>query len=107
MFYGLLASGSVLLSEISRSSEEDITLKKTIERLSRNLMKFDKIEKVHSEYINEVSKSVDEETVFCIDHTDTAKRKSSVWDGSKILEVAALTPENKLLIFVVSRLFHL
>ena len=32
MFYGLLASGSVLLSEISRTLEEDITLKKTIER---------------------------------------------------------------------------
>jgi len=120
MFYGLLASGSVLLSEISRSLEEDITLKKTIERLSRNLMKFDKIDELHSNYIKQVDKLIDDQTVFCIDHTDISKPNSTVLedlgrvrdgstgkieDGYKILEIAALTKENKLPISVLSRLF--
>ncbi len=73
MFYELLASGSVLLREISRSLEEDITLKKTIERLSRNLMKFDKIDELHSNYIKQVDKLIDDQTVLCIDHTDIVK----------------------------------
>ena len=108
IFYGLLASVSVLLSEISRALEEDITLKKTIERLSKNLVKFDKIEEVHSKYIKEIFKLIDDETVFCIDHTDIAKPKSTVLEnlgrvkdgstgkienGYKILEIATLTKE--------------
>jgi len=120
MFYGLLGSGSVLLSEISRSLEESITLKKTIERLSRNLKTFDKVEEIQSNYIKEVSKVINDETVFCIDHTDIAKPKSKelesmgrVRDGStgkiengyKILEIAALTKENKMPISVYSRVF--
>ena len=120
LFYGLLDSGSVLLSEISRSLKEDITLKKTIDRLSRNLMKFDKIDEVHDQYIDEISKQIDDETVFCIDHTDIAKPNSTkledlgrvrdgstgkIEDGYKILEVAALTKENKLPISVISELF--
>lgn len=41
MIYGILAGNKVHLSEISRSLHEDIKLKKTIERLSRNLFRFD------------------------------------------------------------------
>lgn len=120
LFYGLLDSGSVLLSEIGRSLKEDIKLKKTIDRLSRNLMNFDKIDEIHEKYINQISKIVDNETVFCIDHTDIVKPNSSkledlgrvrdgstgkIEDGYKILEVAALTSGNKLPISVISELF--
>lgn len=120
LFYGLLDSGSVLLSEIGRSLKEEIKLKKTIDRLSRNLMNFDKIDEIHEKYINQISKIVDNETVFCIDHTDIVKPNSSkledlgrvrdgstgkIEDGYKILEVAALTSGNKLPISVISELF--
>lgn len=37
MFYGILSSGSVHLTKISRSLCESITLHKTRDRLSRNL----------------------------------------------------------------------
>ena len=37
MIYGILSSGSCLLSEIGRNLNEEISLKKTIDRLSRNL----------------------------------------------------------------------
>ncbi len=41
MIYGLLEGSKTHLSEIKRSLKESITLKKTIERLSRNLHDFD------------------------------------------------------------------
>lgn len=41
MIYGILAGNKLHLSEIARSLKEIITLKKTIERLSRNLHDFD------------------------------------------------------------------
>jgi hypothetical protein len=95
-------------------------LKKTIERLSRNLMKFDKIDELQSNYMKQVDKLIDDQTVFCIDHTDISKPNSTVLenlgrvrdgstgkieDGYKILEITALTKENKLPISVLSRLF--
>lgn len=120
MFHGLLSSQSVKLSEISRALEENITLKKTIERLSINLVSFTKGKKLFSNYINQVKNLIDDKTVFCIDHTDISKPKSKklealckVRDGStgkittgyKILEIAALTPEKKMPISVYSKVF--
>jgi len=55
MIYGLLQSQSVLLSEISRAQKENILLKKSIERLSRNLENFDEQEKLIDEYIKKLS----------------------------------------------------
>jgi len=40
MIYGILASGSCLLSEIGRKLDEKTSLKKIIDRLSRNLKDF-------------------------------------------------------------------
>lgn len=40
MIYGIIAGNKLHLSEIARSLKETITLKKTIERLSRNLHDF-------------------------------------------------------------------
>jgi len=37
MIYGIQARGSVRLSEIGRALDERITLKKSVDRLSRNL----------------------------------------------------------------------
>ena len=41
MVYGILAGNKLNLSEIARSLKENITLKKTIDRLSKNLNAFD------------------------------------------------------------------
>ena len=40
MIYGILAGNKLHLSEIARSLKEEATLKKTIDRLSRNLNAF-------------------------------------------------------------------
>ncbi len=41
MVYGILAGNRLHLSEIARSLKENITLKKSIDRLSKNLNAFD------------------------------------------------------------------
>lgn len=46
MIYGILAGNKLHLSEIARSLNENITLKKTIDRLSRNLSAFKEKETV-------------------------------------------------------------
>ncbi len=52
MIYGLLEGNKTHLSEIARSLKESITLKKTIECLSRNLHNFDNGKAVMDNYIN-------------------------------------------------------
>ncbi len=46
MIYGILAGNKLHLSEIARSLKESITLKKTIDRLSRNLNSFEENQSV-------------------------------------------------------------
>ena len=122
MIYGLISSSSCLLSEISRSLKEDITLKKVIERLSNQLTNFDKEKRevIWNNYINQVQNKIDDNTVFCFDPGDLGKKHSKklenldlIKDGStgeyingyKMIEVAALTKNEKLPIPVYSHLF--
>jgi len=120
MLYGLLEAQSVHLSNISRALKEDITLKKTIERLSRNLNCFTENETVFNNYINEVSKHFKEKPILIVDHSDISKPKSEmleclgrVRDGSTgkytngyhLLEIAALTEKHKMPTPVYSRIY--
>jgi hypothetical protein len=90
MLYGILAGNKVHLSEIARSLNEDITLKKTIDRLSRNLFNFSEKDIVMDNYIAEVKKQINEEqAVIVIDNSDITKpcspkmeAISDVHDGS-------------------------
>ena len=71
MLYGILETNKVHLSEIARSLEENINLKKTIDRLSKNLSCFDGKENIMKNYIQIVKKEINE--------------KSSVTGESKVL----------------------
>jgi hypothetical protein len=90
MLYGILAGNKVHLSEIARSLNEDITLKKTIDRLSRNLFNFSEKDIVMDNYIAEVKKQINvEQAVIVIDNSDITKpcspkmeAISDVHDGS-------------------------
>ena len=78
---GLLAKRNVLLSEIARGNNEDILLKKHIERLSNNLVSFDFESKALSNYHVHVKDYINDKTIFCIDNTDAvnqAARQSKV-----------------------------
>jgi hypothetical protein len=54
MLYGMLCGQSCQLSKIARALGESIKLKKTIERLSRNLSEFAGGEKLFENYIKKV-----------------------------------------------------
>jgi len=51
MLYGILESNKVHLSEIARSLEENTSLKKTTDRLSKNLSSFNGKENIMKNYI--------------------------------------------------------
>ena len=119
--YGFLESNSILLSNIARALKEDILLKKTIERLSRNLLSFNETNKVTDNYIDSIEPIIDDNTIFCIDGCEITKRNSkaledmgTVRDGStgktnvngyNILEIAALTSKYKMPVSVYSKIY--
>ena len=61
MVYGILAGNKLHLSEIARSLKENITLKKTIDRLSRNLGAFDGKQVVMQDYLSLVKQHIKED----------------------------------------------
>jgi len=120
MIYGLLDSQSVLLSNIARSLKEDNLLKKTVERLSRNLESFDEKENLIEKYINELKPHIDNNTVFCCDKSDVVKPYSQklealdrVRDGSTgetekgydTFEITALTDKKTLPVEIYSHIY--
>jgi len=122
LLYGIAESGSCHLSKISRTLKERISLKKTIERLSRGLQGFSEQEqqKLLDNYTQMVKPYVDKRTVFVIDNSDVTKQYSEkmecleiVRDGSTgklekgywTTEIAALTAESKSPLPVYDRVF--
>ena len=133
MIYGLIASSSCYISDIARSLNEDITLKALVKRLSRNLEEFNNGKEenkstyedirnkiIFENYENEIVYKIDENTVFCFDPGDLTKNFTTkfeaidtIKDGSTgefkqgyhMIEVAGLTPNEKLPIPVYTRLF--
>ncbi|WP_213818394.1 hypothetical protein [Garciella nitratireducens] len=121
MMYGFLESKSILLSNIGRALKEDILLKKTIERLSKNLSSFDETNQLVDNYIDTIQPFINDNTIFCIDGSEITKRNSKVLEdigtvrdgstgetnvnGYNILEVAALTDKYKMPISAYSKVY--
>ena len=122
MMYGILASGSCLLSEIGRKLDEKTSLKKIIDRLSRNLKDFDEEDRevLFEGYINEVKPCFSKDTVLLIDNGDITKPCSPKFesitkvrdgstgelaDGYNILEITALSAEKKMPLSVYSKVY--
>lgn len=76
MQYGLSKGKSCLISEISRSLDEKIKLKNTIERLCDNLQTFDKeeVKIIKENYLNEIKDYFPEEAISIFDDSDISKR---------------------------------
>lgn len=121
MLYGILAGNKLHLSEIARSLKENITLKKTIERLSRNLYDFDEQPMLWQNYLSLVKQHVkDDYAVIVIDNSDIAKPASKklealadVRDGStgeitkgyQTIEAAVLSASDKMPLPVYQKVF--
>lgn len=121
MVYGILAGNKPHLSEIARSLKESFTLKKTIDRLSKNLHAFDGKDSVMHNYLGLVRQQVkDDYAVIIIDNSDIAKpasRKlealSEIRDGSTgeitqgylTIEAAVLSEKGKMPLPVYEKVF--
>jgi len=121
MIYGLLESNSIKLSDISRALKEDITLKKTIERLSRNLKSFKKQKEIFKNYISGIKKYINNDTIFCIDLSEITKKSEDtkfeslcrvrdgstgeIRDGYYLCEIAALTENHKMPVSAYTQLY--
>ena len=98
MIYGILAGNKLHLSEIARSLNENITLKKTIDRLSRNLSAFKEKETVMKNYISEVKKQINEENaVIVIDNSDITKPCSPTMEAMSTTGVPGKSEKDILL----------
>ena len=120
IIYGMLSSQSCHLSKIARSLGENISLKKTIDRLSRHLSEFDVNDDLLKSYVNKNLNSFTGRTVLIIDGSDITKPCSPkmecisrVRDGSTgeygegyhTLGVTALTPEKKMPVSVYTKVY--
>ena len=120
MSYGILESNSCHLSKISRALKEDITLKKTIERLSLGLISFTDKADLMDNYIESIKPCVDERTIFVADGSDITKPCSTAMEGLTIVrdgstgelkpgywtfEIAALTKSQKAPLPVYERVY--
>lgn len=76
MQYGLSKSKSCLMSEISRSLNENVKLKNTIERLCDNLQSLNKEETriIKENYLNEIKDYFPDEAISIFDDSDISKR---------------------------------
>jgi hypothetical protein len=72
--YGIQSRGSVRLSEIGRGLEEGTSLKKIIDRLSRQLSRGGLRERVRENLLRLAAGRIGEETLLVIDPTDISKR---------------------------------
>ena len=120
--YGIAASGSCLISDISRSLNEDIKLKNTIERLCDNLNSFDDTETLYNNYIEEIGDIYGKEPVVLFDDSDISKvygkkfedlddvidassQDKKVTKGYHVCEAKILTEKENQLISVYSQIY--
>lgn len=111
MTYGILKSGSVLISDISESLNEEVKKINTEERLCRNLGK-DFSDSIKTEYLKLVQSSLGEHPIVLVDDTDIVKRygrkfeslgrvvdgsseKKKIENGYYVTEITALTEKKK------------
>lgn len=98
MQYGLAKSGSCLISEISRSLDENTKLSYTIERLCDNLANLydDEKEIIWNNYLNEVKKHIrDKDNIVLFDDSDINKEYSKkLEDLDKVMD--ASSPDKKI-----------
>lgn len=120
MIFGILSSQSCMLSEISRKLEEKTSVKKIIDRLSRNLNQFNQADKLFENYLNAIKSQISTKTILIVDGSDITKNYTTkaegiakVRDGSTgeyklgyhTLGVTALTQEKKMPVPVYSRIY--
>ena len=81
MIYGILHSGEVMLSEIARSLNEDISLTKTICRLSTNMRSEAYDEEIEDRHLSLLKPKIKKDTLIVMDGSDITKPRSRKMEG--------------------------
>jgi len=120
VMYGIATGNSCRLTEIGRALDEEIALKKTVNRLSLGLKKFSGHKTLRENYLARVRKYIDDTTVFPIDESDVAKPCSRSMEGLHLvrdgdtgetvpgymtMEIAALTHKTKTPLPIYERVY--
>lgn len=121
--FGIIKSNSSLLSNISRALNENIKIKDTVDRLSKNLDKiFDNKNIIVSNYYDYIKQYINNDTCFHIDNSDVNKDLSSKLEdldkikdasskdnktvnGYTVTEIIATNTSNDLPISMYSNIF--
>lgn len=74
MVFGIQARGSVRLTEVGRSLGEKISLKKTEERLSRQLGRKGLDREIQRRLIEQAAPRLEEDTLLVLDLSDVTKK---------------------------------
>ena len=96
MEYGISKSGSCLISEISRSLNENIKLQNTIERLCNNLanLREDETKIIKNNYYSEVKDLFPDEPIAIFDDSDIAKRYGKKFeDLDDVIDASSINKE--------------
>ncbi len=90
LLYGMLKSKDIKLTNIGRAIRDDISLKYTVKRFSRNLTKRDISNEIIDSYLSMACKKIKEDTILSLDLSDISKDSAQKmdnlckpWDGSK------------------------
>lgn len=90
ILYGMSKAQNTLLSDIARALEENIDLKYTIKRLSRNGAEENDLKQVHQNYLNTLKISIPDNPLVIVDESEIVKPYAEkmenlalVRDGSK------------------------
>ena len=75
-FYGILESGNVTLSDIARGLNENIGIKKTSKRLSKNLSSRDFTEDIEDVHLEHLSNNIEKKSIIVFDDSDICKPRS-------------------------------
>ena len=120
MVFGIQARGSVRLTEVGRSLGEKISLKKTEERLSRQLGRKGLERKIQRRLIEQAAPRIEDDTLLVLDLSDVTKKYAEkmenmgrVRDGSEkelgwgywTLNIVGATTSGTKLVPLYGRLF--
>ncbi len=94
MIYGVLASASVLLTDIADKLKEDTKKINTVERLSRHLNKGIS-EKLRKSYLNQVKKLAGKDIIIHIDDSDVIKPKGQKFESLGIVRDGSASSKSK------------
>jgi len=122
VIYGILKARHVHLSMIAKSLNETISLKKTCERLSRQLGRKDLADEMSAAHIRENRQAFRSKEYWIVDPTDISKVYAEameglggVWDGSRgsqgrgywVVNVTGVSPKDGSISLMYSELFSL